>query len=72
MNFTDPASLFSGMIIGTVGMGVFIYGKKAESIRAIVGGILLCAIPMVVSVVWVEWAATAACIGGMVMAGKME
>jgi hypothetical protein len=60
------------MIIGTVGMGVFIYGKKAESMRALVGGIVLCVIPMVVSVVWMEWAAVAACVGAMVVAGKME
>lgn len=72
MNFSDPASLLSGMIIGTVGLGVFVYGKKAGSVRALVGGLVLCVIPMVVSVVWVEWAAVAACVGGMVVAGRLE
>ena len=72
MNLSDPASLMSGLLISTVGTGFFIYGKKAGSFRAIIGGIALCVIPMVVSAVWAEWAAAAACVGGVVLLGKYE
>jgi len=72
MDFGDPVSLLSGMLIGTVGTGFFLWGKKAGSVRGIIAGIVLCVIPCVLSAVWAEWAATAACIGGFVMAARFE
>jgi hypothetical protein len=72
MDLSDPVSLLSGLFIGLVGMGFFMYGKKAGSFRGIIAGIVLSVIPMVVSVVWAEWAAAAACIGAFVLAAKFD
>jgi uncharacterized membrane protein YeaQ/YmgE (transglycosylase-associated protein family) len=72
MDFGNPASMVSGLVIGMVGTGMLMYGKKAGSFRSILCGIALCVIPMAVSALWMEWAAAAACIGAMVVAGRME
>lgn len=45
----DASTLFLGLIFGSVGAGYFIYGKRQQRIMALVSGIILCAIPYVVS-----------------------
>jgi hypothetical protein len=51
--FTFTASnLFGQILFGSIGMGAFIYGKKAELLRPILIGIVLMAYPYFVPATW--------------------
>ncbi len=65
MNFDSPAILFSGLIIGTLGMGLFIYGKKSEQPAPLAVGLGVCALPMMVHSLILLWAITGATIAGL-------
>ena len=41
----DPWLLFSGLLIGLIGTGVFIFGKKESNIKCLGAGVLLCVFP---------------------------
>jgi hypothetical protein len=41
----DSGSLLSGIVLGSLGMGYFIYGKRQGRIVALCCGILLCGLP---------------------------
>ncbi|MDP4267644.1 MAG: hypothetical protein Q8880_09455 [Bacteroidota bacterium] len=46
-------SIFLGMIISTIGLAYFIYGKKAEEFTYLIAGIVLMVYPYLISnVVW--------------------
>ena len=70
MDFGNPWSLFSSVIIGLIGMAFFIYGKKQTNIRCIGAGVLMCVFPYFVTSVIAMWLITAACIGGVWASGK--
>ena len=42
------ANLIGALIFGSIGMGVFIYGKRQSELRMMIGGFLLMAYPYVV------------------------
>ena len=61
----NPALLISGLAISTVGMGVFIYGKKMVNYRSLIAGLLLMIYPLfVTSVLWM-WLIAGACLAGL-------
>jgi hypothetical protein len=72
MDFDNPAALFSGLFIGLVGMGLFIYGKKQQNLRCLVGGMAMCVYPYFVTSLLLTWILAAICVGGVVVAGKLE
>ena len=41
MNLFDPSFLFASLIWGSIGVGYFVYGKKQQSIVALIGGVLM-------------------------------
>jgi hypothetical protein len=41
VNLLDPTFLFASLIWGSIGVGYFIYGKKQQSIVALIGGVLM-------------------------------
>ena len=49
MNLFSPSFLFASLIWGSVGFGYFIYGKKQQSLPAMVGGILMITVSYFVS-----------------------
>ncbi|QDU85262.1 hypothetical protein Pla163_23900 [Planctomycetes bacterium Pla163] len=56
------ASLFWGLLLGSVGMGLFIYGKKNRRPYPLVGGIVLSVLPYAVTDSWVlGFSATGIC-----------
>ena len=60
----SPAALFASMLVGTVGMAVFGYGKKQQRLPQVVGGLTLMIFPAFVgSALWMT------AIAGSVMAG---
>ncbi|MBY0263387.1 MAG: hypothetical protein K2Q20_13650 [Phycisphaerales bacterium] len=64
MDLSDPWSLFVGLLLGLIGMGLLMYGKKAASPKAIVGGLVLCVVPYFVASVVVMGLCGAGVLGG--------
>ena len=53
MDMSDPGLLISGLAISSVGMAVFIYGKKMEKIKSLAVGLLMMIYPIFMhSVLW--------------------
>ncbi len=61
----DPTQLLLGLILGSIGMGVFIYGKNAAKLKCIVIGLVLMIVPMFISTVWADCLLGAACMLGL-------
>ncbi len=72
MDFDHPAVLFSGLFLGCVGMGMFIYGKKQGRIDCLAVGIVLSVVPMVAHSLLVIWGVAAACAGGLYAQSRMN
>jgi hypothetical protein len=71
MDFDNPAALFSGLFIGLVGMGLFMYGKKQQNLRCLVGGMAMCVYPYFVTSLLLTWILAAVCIGGIYVTGRV-
>ncbi|MDQ7013008.1 MAG: amino acid transport protein [Planctomycetota bacterium] len=65
MNLDNPGVLFSGLILGAIGMGMFIYGKKQQRLDCLAVGVALSVLPMVAHSLLVIWGVAGACLGGM-------
>jgi len=65
MDLGNPASLISGLVIGLIGMVLFIYGKKEGNVKALAAGIALCVFPYFVASVILSWVLTGLCLGGL-------
>jgi hypothetical protein len=48
----SPAELFVGLLLGSIGLGYFIYGRKNGHVVALACGLLLMVFPYVVSGIW--------------------
>ncbi len=64
MDFS-ASSLLSGMLVGSIGTGLFIYGKKAERYMHLAVGIALCIIPILITNPWALWGTTLAILAGL-------
>jgi hypothetical protein len=47
------ASLFWGLVLGSVGLGLFIYGKKNRRPYPLIGGVVLSVLPYAVTDSWI-------------------
>ena len=65
MDFDNPWTLFSSIIIGLIGTGIFLYGKKQVSVRCLLVGAGLCIFPYFVTSVAVMWLITSASLAGL-------
>lgn len=65
VDMSNPSALISGLVLSSIGTGCFIYGKKQQSPVPLVGGLVLCVMPMVVASVLAMWVIGGACMGGM-------
>lgn len=68
----SSGSLISGLIVGSLGAAMFIYGKKQQKLTSLGGGILLCVIPMFITSALLLWGLTAACVAGVWFLGRGE
>lgn len=64
----DGTQLLIALIVSSIGMGMFVYGKKQKRAPQLLAGILLMVLPMVISSVAWSLGATAAVIGGLYFA----
>ncbi len=70
MDLDHPGVFLSSMVIGLLGMAVFIYGKKSGDFKSLAIGALLCVFPYFVHSMLVMWLMTAGCVGGWVALAK--
>ena len=61
MDLDNPAVLFSGKLIATIGHGLFIYGRKAPDTRSLVAGIALSVLPFMAHSMLALWGITSIC-----------
>jgi hypothetical protein len=52
----NMANIMASVVFGSIGLGVFIYGKKQSNFKALVIGIILMGYPYVVSNAIAVWA----------------
>lgn len=48
MNLLNPGYLFASLFWGSVGLGYFVYGKRAQSFVALIGGVAMIAVSYLV------------------------
>ena len=65
MDLPDMGVLISGLVLGAIGTGLFMYGKKQTDFRCIATGIALCIFPYFIGSVLVTWLVGAGLIGGL-------
>jgi hypothetical protein len=65
MDLSDPWLLISGLVLGAIGAGLFIYGKKQSDLRCLAAGVALCVVPYFIGSVLVLWLFGAGTIGGL-------
>lgn len=70
MDFDHPWALFSGLIIGCIGMVIFMYGKKQVNLKALAIGGVLCVFPYFVTSLLAMWLITGACLGGLYLSSR--
>jgi hypothetical protein len=68
MTMPDPASLFLDLVIGAVGLALFVYGKKAARSPQLAAGLLLMVYPYFVSSALQMFWIGAAIVGGLAAA----
>ncbi len=61
-----PGELFLQLLVGSVGFGLFVYGKKSERLPHLIAGLLLMVYPYFVSGTWLT-VVFGALIGGGLM-----
>ena len=70
MDLSNPWTLLSGLLLGLVGMALFIYGKKQADIKCLGAGTLLCVAPYFIASQILLWLLAAAVLGGVYMVGR--
>lgn len=71
MGSLESGPLFSSLLIGTVGLAMLIYGKKAARPWWLVAGIAMCVLPYFVESVVVMWLAAVGCVAGAVVGERV-
>jgi hypothetical protein len=71
MNLSDPGVLISSLLIGLIGMGLFMYGKKVFEPKCMGIGIAMCVFPYFISSLIIMWALAALCMVGVYLLPRM-
>lgn len=72
MDLSNPNLLISAMLIGVLGVAIFIYGKRRSDLKCLGVGLALCIFPAFVSSVLVLWLTTGACLGALYLLPPIE
>lgn len=70
MDLSNPWTLLSGLVLGLIGMALFISGKKKANIPCLGAGTLLCVAPYFIASQVLLWLLAAAVLGGVYMVGR--
>tara|TARA_R110002111_G_scaffold131982_1_gene197527 strand:- start:152 stop:370 length:219 start_codon:yes stop_codon:yes gene_type:complete len=61
MDMDNPAVLFSGMIIGAIGMGLFVHGRKSSDLKSLGLGMVFSVLPFFAHTLLVMWGVSGLC-----------
>ena len=61
MDMDNPAVLFSGIIIGAIGMGLFVYGRKSSDLQSLGLGVIFSILPFFAHTLLVIWGISGLC-----------
>ena len=61
----SPGILISGLVIGSAGLGLFLYGKKNSNGKCLIAGVAMCALPYFAHSVVLMWLLAGACAAGL-------
>lgn len=70
MDFGSPASLISGLIIGSLGMAFLLFGKKQGHVPALIAGIVMSGETFVIHSILLQWVVAIACMAGLYAISK--
>lgn len=65
LQLPTPGSLFGSIVIGTIGLAAFIYGRKSQRYQPVVLGIALMVYPYFVTQTWLLYGIGAVLIAGL-------
>lgn len=65
MDLTNTGLLISGLIVGAIGMGIFLYGKKQGNFKCIAVGLGMSIFPYFAPTVLMTWLIAGACLAGL-------
>lgn len=65
MNMLSPGMLLSGVVIGSIGFGLFLYGKKVGNMKCLGAGIAVSVAPYFAPTVAIMWLITGGLIAGL-------
>ncbi|HLO42016.1 MAG TPA: hypothetical protein VK176_13400 [Phycisphaerales bacterium] len=69
MDFS-AASLISGLVIGSIGMALLLFGKKQGHVPALIAGVVMSGETFVIHSVAVQWMVAALCIAGVYLVSR--
>jgi len=72
MDLPDFGFLFSSLLIGAIGAGIFIYGKKSENPKCLGMGVVLCVFPYFVHSLLLMWGIAAACMAALYLLPRFD
>jgi len=61
----SPAALFAGMAISSIGLGLYLFGKRNERLPQLISGMGLMAAPLFVHSALAQWGVCALVVGGL-------
>lgn len=62
--------LMAGLVLSSIGFGLFLFGKKQRRAPQLAGGVLLMVLPIAPCALWIEWLVGAAICGGVWLAAR--
>ena len=70
MDLDNPAVLFSGILIGTVGFGCFMHGKRNADLRTLLAGVALSIVPLFAHTLLALWGLTGICASAVYISNR--
>ena len=70
MDFDHPSVLFSGLLIGAVGMGFFLHGKRNADLRTLLAGVAFSVIPFMAHTLLALWGITGLCASALYVSNR--
>ena len=67
MDLSDPTGLMAAVLLGGVGMGLFIHGKKSSNFKTLGVGLVLMVAPNFITSLWMDLALVAGCAAALVL-----
>lgn len=70
MDLDNPAVLFSGILIGALGLGFFMHGKRNADFRTLLAGVALSVLPLTAHTLLVLWGCTGLCASALYVSNR--